>query len=126
MFKRPENLEFPQVFHTFTAKGKNIDEVIEYRVQDLPEDSYDQAVDFMVEYYLPDETLTSSRDVANKPSAIEAFREFWHDTLKQKISIACFRNEGSDELIGVNVLTISNKNDPEFDLNQVSCISHPP
>lgn len=121
MFKRPGNLDFPQVFYTFKAKDKNSDDVIEYRVQDLPEEFYDQAADFMVKYFLPDETFCSSRDIPNKPIATEIIRQFWNETIKHKLSIACFRNDGSDELVGANVLTVSSKNDPEEDLNQVSC-----
>lgn len=122
MFKRPENLEFPQVYYTFKANDKNSDDVIEYWVQDLPEEFYDQTVDFMVKYFIPDETFCSSRDIPNKPTAIEVLRQFWNDTVKQKLSIACFRNDGSDEMVGANVLTVSSKNDPEEDLIQVSSV----
>lgn len=112
-FKRPENLTFPHTYYTFKAKDKNSDDVIEYRVQDLPEEYYEEAIDFMVKYFLPDETFCSSRNLSNNPNAVEAFCSFWYDSLKHKLSIACFRNDGSEELVGANVLIVSSKDDPE-------------
>lgn len=118
-FRRPENLDFPHVYYTFRAKDKNSDNLIEYRVQDLPEEFYDQTIDFMVKYFLPDETFCASRDVPKKPNAIKAFSEFWRESLKEKLSIGCFRNDGSDDLVGATVLSVSSKDDPENDLKEV-------
>lgn len=84
-----------------------------YRVQDLPEEFYDEAVAFMVKYFLPDETFCMSRDIPNKPEAIKDFKTFWYETLKQRISIACFRNT-DDELVGANMLWVSSKDDSEY------------
>lgn len=119
MSKRPEALEFPQVYYTFKAKDKNSDNIVEYRVQDLPEDLYGETVDFMVKYFLPDETFCSSRNIPNNPCAIESFRELWHDSLKQKLSIGCFKNDGSDEFVGANVLVLYSKDDPKDDTKVV-------
>lgn len=121
MSKRPENLAFPQVWYTFKAKDKNSDNIVEYRVQDLPEDYYEQTVDFMVKYFLPDETFCSSRDTHNKPSAVKCFRKVWDEAIKQKISIGCFKNDGSSELVGANVLLIYSKDDPEDDSEVKRC-----
>lgn len=121
-FKRPENLPFPQTYYTFKAKDKNRDNIIEYRVQDLPEDYYEQAVEFMLKYFIPDETFCASRNLPNKPEALRKFGQFWRETIKEKFSIACFRNDGSSELVGANVLAISSKDDEEGDINEVSCL----
>jgi hypothetical protein len=118
-FKRPVSLPHPQIYYTFTAKDKNSDCMVEYRVQDMPEECFEQAVDFMVKYFLPDETFCSSKNVPNKPSAIESFRAFWLDSLQQKLSTACFKNNGSEELVGANVLIVNTKQDDEFDLSEV-------
>lgn len=114
-FKRPENLSFPHVYYSFTAKDKNNDKLVEYRVQDLPEEYYDEAVAFMVSYFIPDETFCSSRDVSNQPSAVKEMRNFWKAAVSEKLSIACFRTDGSDELVGANVLLVKSKDDPADD-----------
>jgi hypothetical protein len=118
-FKRPETLALPTTYYTFTAKDKSGDNIIEYRVQDLTEQYFEQTVDFMVKYFLPDETLCESKHVPKKPSAIEGFRKFWRDMLQHKLSIACFRNDGSDELVGANILIVNTKQDEEGDLREV-------
>jgi hypothetical protein len=110
-FKRPETLSFPQVYYTFKAKNKNSDEIVEYRVQDLPIEKYEEAVDFMVKYFLPDETFCASKGIPEKPRAVKEFRDFWDAALKEKLSIACYKNDGSDELVGANVLLVSSKED---------------
>lgn len=119
-FKRPENLEFPHVYYTFRAEDKRSDNLVEYRVQDLPEEFYEQTVDLMAKHFLPDETFCMRRDVANKPSAVQVHRDFWFDVMKQKMSIGCFKNDGSDELVAANLLVISSIDDPEFDTKGVS------
>jgi ribosomal protein S18 acetylase RimI-like enzyme len=110
-FKRPESLSFPQVYYTFKAKNKKSDEIVEYRVQDLPIEKYEEAVDFMVKYFLPDETFCASKGIPEKPSAVKEFRDFWLASFYEKISIGCFKNDGSDELVGANVLLVSSKED---------------
>lgn len=56
-FEHPASLKFPLVFHTFKAKNNESDEIIEYRIQDLPEEDYKRAVDLMVSDFMPEETL---------------------------------------------------------------------
>jgi hypothetical protein len=119
-FKRPESLPLPTTYYTFTAKDKTGDNIVEYRVQDLTEEYFEQAVDFMVKYFLPDETLCASKNVPEKPNAIESFRGFWWDMLRHKLSIACFRNDGSGELVGANILIVNTKEDKEADLAEVN------
>lgn len=119
-FTRPENLEFPHVYYTFRGKDKNSNNLVEYRVQDLPEELYEKTVKFMAKHFFPDETFCSSRNVANKPSAVQAHSDFWATIMKQKMSIGCFKNDGSEELVGANVLVVKSRDDPEFETREVS------
>jgi GNAT superfamily N-acetyltransferase len=110
-YKRPESLTFPQTYYKFNAKDKNSDKIVEYRVQDLPEEYFEQAVNFMVKYFIPDETLCMSLGIPSKAAPIKEFSDFWMGALKEKLSIACFKNDGSEELVGANVLLVSSKDD---------------
>jgi hypothetical protein len=112
-YKRPESLTFPQTYYKFSAKDKNSDKIVEYRVQDLPEEYFEQTVDFMVKYFIPDETLCMSLGIPSKAAPIKVFSDFWMCALKEKLSIACFKNDGSEELVGANVLLVSSKDDIE-------------
>lgn len=57
---RPSDIiPFPNVWVEFEAKEtKTSDTLVKYRIQDLPEDRFDDAVRHMVDNYLPDEPLS--------------------------------------------------------------------
>jgi hypothetical protein len=122
-FRRPASLEFPTTYYTFKAKDKGSDEVIEYRVQDVPEDRYDEAVDMLVNHFMPDEVLNICRGLWKSPDGVREHREVWIKMIKRKLSIACFKNDDSDELVGVNILVVSSKNDfgEELNVSWVNC-----
>lgn len=56
-WKRPETIEFPKIWHTFEARDLYSDELVEYRIQDLPLDKTDEAFDHMVANYMQDEPI---------------------------------------------------------------------
>lgn len=113
LFKRPVNLEFPHVYCTFTAKDRGSDEMTEYRIQDIPEDRYEEAVDMMANVFLPDEPLSDK--ILNNPESVKTLRVTWMKALQQRVSLGCYRNDGSDELVGMNVLEVHTIDDPEDD-----------
>ena len=116
-FKRPESLEFPTIYYTFKVKSRESDEVIEYRVQDLPDDRFEEALELMRTHFLPDESLCSSKGVPDDPHATKVFLDFWIDCMNKHLSIACFRNDGvDDELISVNCFDVHGKDDPKEDV----------
>jgi GNAT superfamily N-acetyltransferase len=113
LFKRPVNLEFPHTYCTFTAKDRGSDEMTEYRIQDIPEDRFGEAVDMMTNVFLPDEPLSDK--ILNSPESVKTARITWMKALQQRVSLGCFRNDGSDELVGMNVLEVHTRDDPEDD-----------
>lgn len=56
-WKRPKSSEFPKVWHTFKAKDVESAELVEYRIQDLPESRADEALNCMIQYFCKDEPL---------------------------------------------------------------------
>lgn len=56
-WQRPGSLGFPRVWHTFQAKDIGSDELVEYRIKDLPEDRFDEALEFIVPLFSKDEPL---------------------------------------------------------------------
>jgi len=105
-FVRPANLTFPTIYHTFKAKDKTGNEIVAYRVQDLPEDYFEAAYDLMSKSYLPEAMIAGRAGIVEDPEALNEMREFWKTVTRQKMSLACFR-EGSDDLVGINLLAIS-------------------
>lgn len=56
-----DKVPFPNVWLEFEAReSKNSDKLIKYRIQDLPEDRFDDAIQHMKDYYLADEPLSKS------------------------------------------------------------------
>lgn len=115
---RPADLEFPRVFYNFKAKAKESDEIIEYEVQDLPEELYEDALELLVRDFLPDEIVCTSKGLHKQGSSLNELLEFIRAVLKKRLSIACFRKGDAKELVAVNFLGMSEKDD-DFDITTV-------
>lgn len=107
-WKRPENVSFPQVWLTFKAKDFNSDNLVEYRIQDLPHERYEEAIDYMCNEFLVNEPMCKSLGVANDEHSVIERRELWKYVMSQNIVLACFK-EISDEIIGINMVAVSLK-----------------
>lgn len=59
-WSRPQTTEFPKIWKTFYAPDISSDKLVEYRIQDLPESRFDDAIKHMVANYLKDEPATYS------------------------------------------------------------------
>lgn len=57
-WSRPETSEFPKIWKTFFAPDVDSSELVEYRIQDLPESRFEDAIQHMVSNYLKDEPMT--------------------------------------------------------------------
>lgn len=115
-FERPIELAFPQTYYTFKAKNKAGNANIEYQVRDLPEDLFEEALDLLSSNFATEETLCVSKKVVDNPLALSEMCIFWFFILSEKISVGCFANDGSDELVGVALLSVLGKDDTDDDL----------
>lgn len=86
-----------QVYSNFTAKNE------EFRIEDLPEDKFDEAVDFMIKYYVAEETFMKAFSVNER-----SLRDFYLFVFKQRTAIVCFA-KGSSDIIGINALSVRTK-----------------
>lgn len=57
IWKRPDITEYPKVWHTFKARDIDSDNLIEYRIQDLPKSRADEAFKHMWSNYIQDEPI---------------------------------------------------------------------
>lgn len=104
-----------QTFSTFKAKDSNNGNIVEYRVQDLPEDNFEETLDLFVEHYLSAEPFSVAKNFLANPESVKAIRIFYRKMLNKGLSIACFKNDGTDELVGVNILAVRSKHDVSSD-----------
>lgn len=110
-FVRPSSLSFPQVYHTFKAKNKAGDAEIEYRIEDLPESMFEEALKLLTTDFAPEETICVAKNITSNEAAMNEIRYYWHSQMKKKFSVGCFANDGSNELAGVAVMTVFSNGD---------------
>jgi hypothetical protein len=119
---RPENVDYPVIYATFHAldcENGGQEDLIEYRIQDLTEDRFEDAVAIIKDKHLIDEPMKSSKGVRDCPVSVQEMVEYLRNLLQQKISLVCFK-EGSDEIVAVNILGVIT----EAENNKTHKVSH--
>jgi hypothetical protein len=108
-WQRPGNLDFPICYHKFHSKN----ELVEFRVEDIPPTRYDEACKFMIQHFVPYEPKLVSRNAQNDSLLHEDYYKIYMWAIRQKVSVACFEKD-SDEFVGVNILEVLGKNDTKI------------
>lgn len=105
-WSRPENVDFPLTYSRFQALDCESDErLVEYRIEDLQEDRFEDAVNIIRDKHLIDEPMKSSKGVRDCPISVQEMIENLWNMLRQNISLVCYK-EGSDEIVAVNILGV--------------------
>lgn len=60
IWKRELTPDYPKVWLKFQAKDCDSDALVEYRVQDLPEERFEEAFEHMRLYYMRDEPICNN------------------------------------------------------------------
>lgn len=103
----------PLVYQTFTVRNKESGQDEEFVIQDLPDDLHEKAAEFMIQYYMRDETFQKAIQVSE-----DALREFYRFVFNQKVTIVCFK-KGSREILGMNALSVKTKGiDTSFQVSE--------
>lgn len=116
-WKRPESAEFPKIWHTFKARDIDSENFVEYRIQDLPLDRVADCHRHFATTFIQDAPLGTLLGGRRDPYRIDDYTTLCEPVVAQQMSIVCFK-EGSDEIIGANLLFIDTIED-----NYVSDIS---
>lgn len=48
-YKRPESIPYPNIWHRFKARDCDSDEIVNYCIQDVPYNRFDDAIEQMVD-----------------------------------------------------------------------------
>ncbi|GAB0087120.1 hypothetical protein DMENIID0001_013970 [Sergentomyia squamirostris] len=100
---RPGEVKFPSIWVTFQTKHPTTNESLTFRIQDLPEDRFDEAAEIMIEHFLSEEVMCKCKEISNDPDSLVLARVYYKEMISRKISLICVQ-EGSDEIAGINVL----------------------
>lgn len=116
-WSRPKNIEFPQTYSRFQALDCNSEhDLVEYRIEDLQEHRFEDAVNIIRDKHLIDEPMKSSKGVRDCPiSVLEMTENLW-SMLRQNISLVCYK-AGSDEIVAVNILGVMTENESDTQHN---------
>lgn len=127
VYPRQNGIAYPQIYSKFKVKSKNIDEIEkdeeEFYIQDLTEDLFDDAVDFIVEYHARGSIFHRAANTFTSEHGIQRIREMYRKVFEEKISLICLK-ANTNEIIGINACTIRSKydepheaiDDPKFQL----------
>lgn len=55
---RPTTADYPKIWRTFVGRDVNSDKLTEYRIEDLTESRFDDAIKHMEAFYLRDEPVS--------------------------------------------------------------------
>ncbi|XP_050087348.1 uncharacterized protein LOC126572239 [Anopheles aquasalis] len=115
-WERPASVPYPNVWWTFEAPDPDREDgaLATYRVEDLTEDRFEDVKQLYTEHFLDDEPLCAQSGIRQDAEAYEEIMMFWGHTLTQRLTIVCYK-EGSKELAGANILTISSADDKKED-----------
>uniref|UniRef100_A0A182PHW7 N-acetyltransferase domain-containing protein n=1 Tax=Anopheles epiroticus TaxID=199890 RepID=A0A182PHW7_9DIPT len=111
-WKRPETVPYPNVWWTFEAPDPDREDgaLVTYRVEDLTEDRFEDAIKLYTEHFLDDEPMCAFGRIRHNPLSYEEIVQFWHYILNEKITIVCYK-EGSKEIVGANLLSVKMASD---------------
>lgn len=114
-FVRPENLIFPTTYREFSSVKDG--EENKFQIQEVPEESFDEAIDLLDKYFFAEETVHVSKKIAESEEKRGNSKQLYREVLSDKLSIGCF-NENSGELVAVNVMAVSSKDDEKFKVSK--------
>lgn len=109
-FKRREGTLYPQIYSSFQLKVKDSDELEEFFVQDLTENFFDVAVDFIVENHARGAVFHRAANTLCDEKGIQRVSNMYRNVFKEKISLICIKM-GTNEIAGLNALTIRTRSD---------------
>lgn len=107
-FKRSDGVPYPQIYSSFKVKVKDSNDLEEFVIQDLTEEFFDDAVDFIVENHAKGAVFHKAANTLVGESGFKKVGESYRSGLKEKVSLICLK-KGTREIAGLNVLVVKSK-----------------
>uniref|UniRef100_A0A1B0GHD5 N-acetyltransferase domain-containing protein n=1 Tax=Lutzomyia longipalpis TaxID=7200 RepID=A0A1B0GHD5_LUTLO len=117
-WERPDSVAFPQIWWRFSAKDPVSGQIVNYRIEDLTEDRYDEVAGLMVEHFVAGEPMSISLGTINDKESLKKMRHMYKEIMDKKLSIVCYK-ENSNEICGFNLLEILFRAEDEIQQNQL-------
>lgn len=109
-FPRRDGVPYPQIYSRFKVKSKDSEDEEEFYIQDLTENYFDQAVDFIVENHARGAVFHNACKTLHNEDGIERVRKSYRKAFEERISLICIK-VGSEEIAGLNGLYLRSRFD---------------
>ncbi|KAB0797323.1 hypothetical protein PPYR_08317 [Photinus pyralis] len=114
-WKRPSSAPYPSIYKKFEGRRPINGVIPKFWVQDIPEDQFDAAVEFMMGGFPYDEPLNKYSKLESDSESMNTLRMFLKEMLKDKLGLICYAEnpdpKGKPIIAGVNVTHIKTKDD---------------
>ncbi|KXJ78967.1 hypothetical protein RP20_CCG002745 [Aedes albopictus] len=112
-WQRPAEPTIPTVWYTFQAPDPdNGDQLVTYRVEDLTEDRYDDMIQHYTDNFVDDEPFCENKQISKDELSLAEIVGFWRWCFEKRMTVVCYK-EGSDEIVGANLLHVKHVDDKE-------------
>lgn len=120
-WSRPEYLEHPKVYRKWISDDLVNTKTVEYRIQELPRDRFEDGVEFLLKHYCTTEPMLESKEAAKDPEFIEDISNYFRYIFGKEITIACFKKT-SDEILGISLMDVIVEGEEEdFQVSSLVC-----
>jgi GNAT superfamily N-acetyltransferase len=115
VYPRSNGIFYPQIYQKFCVKSTNNNEYLaeEFLIQDLTEDYFDEAVEFMVENHARDAVFHRAAHMIVNESSIEKTKIAYRKVFEDRVSLICIRAD-TNEIVALNALFIKSKIHPSL------------
>jgi hypothetical protein len=115
-WSRPKSVPFPKIWRKCSGlKMMDNGKVLNFTIQDLPEDRHEDIIDFMTTHFLRDEQTLISVRLLEDPVSLLELQKLWRDLLKQNMALVAFVDNEKDEhrprIAGCNITCVTTKDD---------------
>lgn len=113
VYPRRDGVPYPQIYSRFKVKSKDdgSNDEDEFFIQDLTENYFDVAVDFIVENHARGAVFHRAAGTIGTDVGIELIRKNYRAAFEQRISLICI-DARTNQIAGLNALYLASKFDP--------------
>lgn len=108
MFKLQDGVELPRIYKTFKAKNKAGTELVDFKIQNLTQDYYEEASKLIEMFILPEETFCRALKISEKKNAVRTLMSGYQELFRNNLSLICIE-QSTGELAGINILSVKSK-----------------
>ncbi|KAL7036383.1 hypothetical protein ACKWTF_008793 [Chironomus riparius] len=109
VYPRRDGVPYPQIYSRFKVKSEDVED--EFFIQDLTENHFDMAVDFIVENHARGAVFHRAAGTIGTEAGVDIIRKNYRAAFEQRVSLICI-DAKTNEIAGLNALYLASKFDP--------------